>query len=401
MRPIYNPRPIINRPPSPRITPGPKRPPNRGPKPRPRPRPRPAPRVDRRGPPPASRGIGKLFRSGPLAALYAYFDMNPAPDQGLGVLSPRAFNDIENPLMFPRDGYEVEEPRPRRAGVVLKPYDWPMLAPPPIELPDELPYWETPLPRVRRGPERDPSPDRNPVPLSPPVAPPLARPRIDPKTGVRQFPRSDQFMETSIGIQSRDDGTVRLQVRSSPRTSRYQRTPRKRDAKSIYMRLQHMITLTFGTATEVQDFVEAFVWNAFDATGKPAMLRERNYALDAVQPDQGDILAAMQVNYLQYLAVMHGIGTGKYHVDVGGFLFDYAVAQASDMEAALISKANERMARGLGLDSVIGLQAMSSMHRRLHDMPKEERISYVRSISERFRELAASRLRWSRSWGWW
>ena len=402
MRPIIKPyRPRVNRPPSPRTTPGPKRPPNRGPKPRPRPRPRPAPRVDRRGKPPATRGIGKLFRSGPLAALYAYFDMNPAPDQGLGVLSPRAFNDIDNPLMFPRDGYQVEDPRPRRAGVVLKPMDYPLFAPPVIPVPDELPYWDTPLPGVRRGPERDPIPETDPVRRPLPNAPPLTRPQIDPKTGVRQFPRSDRYMETSIGLEPTADGGVRVQIRSSPRSASYARTPRRKDAKGIYMRLHHLMDITIGTATEVQDFVEAFVWNAFDAQNRPAMLVERGPALDRIDPEKGDIWAAMRVNFMQYVAVMRGIADGKYSVDLGGFLFDYAVSQAGDYEAAMFAKATERHARLLGLDSVIGVQAMLSMHRRLHDMPKAERESYVRSISRSSRELFAGRVRWSRSRGFW
>ena len=160
-----------------------------------------------------------------------------------------------------------------------------------------------------------------------------------------------------------------------------------------------MITLTFGTLTEVQDFVEAAAWNIVDSDGRPAMAQFKGSALDATEDIENGIVRGVVVNMRQYYAVFDGLLDGRYSLDVGGFVFDYAMSQLGDGEAAWRSKGMERMARALGLDTMMGVEAMLGMQRRLHGLSRQERASYVRELSRLYRSSFRGRVSWSRSRG--
>jgi len=124
-------------------------------------------------------------------------------------------------------------------------------------------------------------------------------------------------------------------------------------------------------------------------------MKNRGNILDKVGTDKG-VLGAMTINFMQYHTAISGLMKGDYQLDVGGFVFDYTMAQAQDSEIALSSRLFERSARVLGLDSVIGVEATLGLHRNLHGMSRQERMSYVRELSKKYRSRFAERYYWSR-----
>ena len=352
----------------------------------PRQKPRARPKIDKRDNPGAGWSVGKWFRRSPLAVgLAALFESKAEPDQGISRLSPAYVNN----LLAPEWGPEIAEPvekRGRLVGLVLHPVDVPVIAPVPIEYPDLLPEWQPmPLPRPR------------PRPLPMPAVELL--PGVRPSSPARPKPQSEvtiviEVLPSPVG---RDRPSVRVRAVQRFKYQIYASQRRKMDAKGVYLRLQEMVTVTFGTLTEVQDFVEAAAWNIVDAKGRPVMTVHRGEALDATEAIENGLVRGVVVNFRQYAAAFAGLVDGRYSLDLGGFAFDYAMSQASDMEAAFMSRRVERMARALGLDSMMGIEGMLGMHRRLAGMSSQERAGYVREIQKQWDATFARRVYWSRA----
>ena len=270
-------------------------------------------------------------------------------------------------------------------GLALHPVDWPVIAPVPIEYPDDLPFVQpVPMPRPMPRPERLPI---EPVPGVRPSAPGRPKPQAEVTIVIEVVPGMRPSSEPSVRVRAVQ--RFKYQIYASQR--------RKMDAKGVYLRLQEMITVTFGTLTEVQDFVEAAAWNIVDAKGRPVMTLHRGEALDATEAIENGLVRGVVVNFRQYAAAFAGLVDGRYSLDLGGFAFDYAMSQAGDMEAALMSRKMERMARALGLDSMMGIEGMLGMHRRLAGMSRQERASYVREIQKQWDATFARRVYWSRA----
>jgi hypothetical protein len=105
-------------------------------------------------------------------------------------------------------------------------------------------------------------------------------------------------------------------------------TPRKNDTKaaSRWIKLSQLaISLTFGTYTEILDFVEILVWDAY-----------------AIDPRTGKLVYAMFEEDYKMINVISGIAEGKYSVDIAATLVDYGVSQATDV---LIGKSSKAVTR--------------------------------------------------------
>jgi hypothetical protein len=105
-------------------------------------------------------------------------------------------------------------------------------------------------------------------------------------------------------------------------------TPRKNDTKaaSRWIKLSQLaISLTYGTYTEIMDFVEILVWDAY-----------------AIDPRTGRLVYAMFEEDYKMINVINGIAEGKYSVDIAATLVDYGVSQATDI---LIGKSSRAVTR--------------------------------------------------------
>ena len=105
-------------------------------------------------------------------------------------------------------------------------------------------------------------------------------------------------------------------------------TKRKNDTKaaSRWIKLSQLaISLTYGTYTEIMDFVEILVWDAY-----------------AIDPRTGKLVYAMFQEDYKMINVISGIAEGKYSVDIGATLVYYGVSQATDMIIGKSSKAVTR-----------------------------------------------------------
>ena len=105
-------------------------------------------------------------------------------------------------------------------------------------------------------------------------------------------------------------------------------TPRKNDTKahSNWIKLaQKSISMTYGTYTEIMDFVEILVWDAY-----------------YIDPRTNKLVYAMFKEDYKIINVLNGIAKGKYSVDIAATLVDYGVSQAQDI---LIGKASKTVTR--------------------------------------------------------
>lgn len=333
----------------------------------------------------------KAFRRG--LGLAVLFDMsNVEGDQTLGALSPAWSNPLAEALVWPPEFFEPITKGNVIVGAVVRPVDVPIVAPFPIEVPDDAPYID-PLPM------RSPRPKARPYPAAPPVERPAVKPVpvYEPHRPVSPRREKTQY-ETTIVIE-RDLGPkegIRIRARQAFKYQIYARTMRRIDAKGVYLRLMQMVTLTFGTLTEVQDFVDALAVNIVDAQGRPVIHLGRDKYLDIVKPAKGSIADALVVSSLGYYEAFDGLLEGRYSLDLGGFAFDYVAMQAGDWEAALPSKAYAKVAKALGLDMRLGVETMMNMHRRLAGLSRMERESYVWELRKAYRAQFAGRVYWSK-----
>lgn len=356
-------------------------------------------RIDKRESPTSGWSIGSWWRRSPVAlAAAVFFDGSKTTrDQGIGNLSPAFVNNTVAPD-WPAQAAEPVMRKGKLVGMVIHPVDVPVIAPVPVHIPDVVPNWQpAPSPRPRVHPRARPTPA--------PIELPDPRQRIDYRTGVR--PRPSQRPKTQaevtivverVGGPSRNPSSPpSIRVRAV-RRFKYQiyANSRRIDAKGVYLRLQGFITATFGTLTEVQDFIEAAAWNIVDKRGVPAMLKARGAALDATEGIENGIVRGALVNFRSYAEAFDGLMDGRYQLDLGGFAFDYAMAQAGDREVAMQSKFMQKMAKNLGLDTVMGVDGMLGMQRRLHGQSRNERMSYVREIHKEWESSFKGRVYWSR-----
>lgn len=103
---------------------------------------------------------------------------------------------------------------------------------------------------------------------------------------------------------------------------------RKNDTKahSAWIKLAHKaISLTYGTYTEIMDFVEILVWDAY-----------------YIDPRTGALRYAMFEEEMEIVNVINGIAEGKYSVDIAATLVDYGVSQAQDILIGQMSRAVTR-----------------------------------------------------------
>lgn len=332
--------------------------------------------------------IGRWFRRSPLGiGLAALFDDSKIEgDQTLARVSPAFFNNLAAPE-WPASAAEPVFMKGKIVGMDLHPVDLPVIGPVPVHYPE---VWEDPLPVVQPVPWKRPLP-RPVLPEPAPRKAPASRPASPLKT------QSEITLVVERVWSPDGEPVIRVRAVQKFKYQIYARTARRLDAKGVYLRLESLITATFGTLTEVQDFVEAAAWNIVGANGEPVMGRLTGLGLDATEGVKNATIRGAVVNFRAYSEAFAGLISGKYSIDLGGFAYDYSMSQFADMEVAKWSKAQERMARALGLDSVIGVEAMLGMHRRLSGMPRQERLSYVREISKKWRSTFADRVYWARS----
>lgn len=207
--------------------------------------------------------------------------------------------------------YISKSPKINTIEYVVPDYDVP--PPLPVELP-ETHTWFDPLPAQE--------------------IPDLLRdfdiPKI-PETDIDSYPmrqrKPDEIREVGLSIEVVEVPDKLPIVKFRPIIVRGS-TPRKNDTKahSNWIKLAHKaISVTYGTYTEIMDFVEILVWDAY-----------------YVDPQTGRLVYAMFEEDYKIINVLNGIANGKYSVDIAATLVDYGVSQAQDI---LIGKSSQAVTR--------------------------------------------------------
>ena len=132
-------------------------------------------------------------------------------------------------------------------------------------------------------------------------------------------------------------------IRIRPRTHRANR-PRKADAKMNrrWIKLAHMlISLTYGTYTEIMDFLQCLAWNSY-------------------QMRNGKKIPAMALSKGSLHEILIGVMEGRYDVDMQGLMVDFTFMQLQDFIIGRFSKALVKQAIDTGgWQSPIGPQAFN------------------------------------------
>ena len=145
--------------------------------------------------------------------------------------------------------------------------------------------------------------------------------------------KPDEIREVGLSIEVTEVPNKLPVVKFRPMVVRGS-TPRKNDTKahSNWIKLAHKsISLTYGTYTEIMDFVEILVWDAY-----------------YIDPKTNKLVYAMFKEDYKIINVLNGIAQGKYSVDIAATLVDYGVSQAQDILIGRASKAVTREVVDLG-----------------------------------------------------
>lgn len=194
------------------------------------------------------------------------------------------------------------------------------------------------------------------VPAAAMVRPPLVRP-------------IDGFRIT-MGVRVNRQG-ITIALNSGQVDQRRQR-PRPREGKDRNLRMRGWTRLAYevlqgagdavGTLSEVQDLFEAFAWAAKDGQGRSAMAMERR---EAFRSGEGHgVYKGWATNWRQLAGVAEGIASGRYQVDLGEGIRNYAASSALDAAAGLGGRARQELANSLGYGLPVGQDALLGVHRR-------------------------------------
>jgi hypothetical protein len=149
------------------------------------------------------------------------------------------------------------------------------------------------------------------------------KPQVDQSYDFPKPGRTNKISERVISIEVQLDAKLQPIVRF--RNSRVKAsTRRKRDVKanSKWIKMANLgISLTYGTYTEIMDFVEILVWDAYYK-----------------DPRSGKYRFAMHETDQNIVDTLKGIAEGKYSVDIGATLIDYTVSQAQDILIGQMSR---------------------------------------------------------------
>lgn len=119
-----------------------------------------------------------------------------------------------------------------------------------------------------------------------------------------------------------DDVTIRIR-RTQVRANRKRRKDTK--AHSRWLKAAgKMISMTYGTYSEMRDLMEAIAFNAYAVNKK------------------GERIPALALEDGSLLKVMKGLGEGKYELDMPKFIIDFTVMQATDV---VIGKMNQKIVK--------------------------------------------------------
>ena len=210
--------------------------------------------------------------------------------------------------------------------------DDPFLPPPKRTLipmsPREIEYWAERFPDWFGRPRVVPPHGRPAFPIGDPMLKPIGDPiKFDAPPGPQDKPTG----ETRLNVEFREDGVMR--IRKSTHRAQWYRRGRDSKYSRYYMSAMKMIDNTWGVIDEAMQLADAIMWNT--------------YAKDQVYtagPRKGEPVHAMVLEGRSTRAVVEGILSGKYEVDVGAAVVDYAIDQAQDM---LIGKMARRGQQGL------------------------------------------------------
>jgi hypothetical protein len=209
--------------------------------------------------------------------------------------------------------YITSSPKINTIEYVVPDYD---VAPPlPVELPERH-AWFDPVP-AQEIPELTRAFD---IPKIPDVD-------ITPEMIPQRKPDDIRDVGVSIEVKADPHPDVLPMVRFRPIIIKGS-VKRKNDTKaaSPWIKLAHKtISLTYGTYTEVMDFVEILVWDAY-----------------YIDPRTGKLVYAMFKEDYKLVNVLKGIAEGKYSVDIAATLVDYGVSQAQDI---LLGKSSQAVTK--------------------------------------------------------
>lgn len=172
--------------------------------------------------------------------------------------------------------------------------------------------------------DADPNHDIWNVPDDMPFERLFPQPMDDPAPGVvpEIMPKvQSRVNETGVTLElSKTTTGIRLKVRPmKQRASRRRRKDVKANRK--WLKITHMlISVTFGTYTEILDLLEALAWNSYEM---------RN----------GNKVPAMALENGKLVSILTGVLEGKYDVDMEQLIIDYAFMQLQDFLIGRTSQA--------------------------------------------------------------
>lgn len=140
-------------------------------------------------------------------------------------------------------------------------------------------------------------------------------------------PRLSRVNERGITIELSKLPNGRPRIRIRPQRQRASK-PRRSDQKANrkWLKVTHMlISITYGTYTEIMDFLEALAWNSY-------------------QMRNGKKIPAMPLEDGNLINILTGVLEGKYDVDMQQLIVDYAYMQLQDfligkMSQGIVSQA--------------------------------------------------------------
>lgn len=163
-------------------------------------------------------------------------------------------------------------------------------------------------------------PARGPIERTPDV--PRRRPQPLPDVGLppQRAPTVGTVPDRTIEVSFTPNGQPQIAVRNGrQRPDRRRRNDTKgRDAAKLKA-AYGFINATWGTVDEVLEFAEIVVWNIYLERG-------------------GKAVPAMAIEGGDYNAALTGLIEGKYELDVGGVILDFAIAQAQDAVIGRLSQ---------------------------------------------------------------
>lgn len=199
-----------------------------------------------------------------------------------------------------------------------------------------VPEFEIPSP-IKVDP--DPSHDIWNVPDDVPIEElyPESIPQPDPSIAPEVFtsPQS-KVSEAGVVIEVVSDNGIQVRVRPTRQRASVRRRKDTKANRRMLKAAHKLVNVTYGSYSEVMDFLEALAWNVYEVRG-------------------GKRVLVMSTNGGSVFQTLDGLAKGRYEVDLASLIVDYAFMQAQDFVIGRMGQlATESAINNLGWTSPQG-----------------------------------------------